>query len=81
MTTAEAITIAAQVYPKHREPLDKLQGAAIAYQLKAGATALNKRFDGIGGTVADMQKQIDRARAGVKLFAEAMKINLTETMQ
>ena len=61
--------------------LDKLQTSTAAAQLSAGTAALSKRFDGIGGTVADMQKQLERARAGVALYADAMKINLTETMQ
>jgi hypothetical protein len=81
MTTDEALAIAAQAKPKHRQPLDKLHDSATAAQLSAGTAALNKRFDGMSGTVADIQNQIDRARAGVTLFADAMKINLTETMQ
>jgi uncharacterized protein YhaN len=80
MTTAEALAIAAQAKPKHRQPLDKLAGTTVA-QLSAETDALNKRFDGMGGTAADIQKQLDRARAGVALFADVMKINLMETMQ
>jgi hypothetical protein len=73
MTTAEALAIAAQAKPKHRQPLDKLQGSNAAAQIAVGVAALNKRFDAMGGTVADMQKQIDRARAGVALCADVMK--------
>ncbi len=81
MNLQEALAVAAQAKPKHRQPLDKLQACTTAAQLSAGAATLNKHFDGRGGTVADMQKQIDRARAGVALCADVMKINLTETMQ
>ena len=81
MTLQEALAIAAQAKPKHRQPLDKLQASTTAEQLSADVAVLSKRFDGMGGTVADMQKQLDRARAGVALFADVMKINLTETMQ
>jgi len=35
----------------------------------------------MSGRLADMQKHLDRARAGVALYADAMKITLTETMQ
>jgi hypothetical protein len=81
MTLAEAFKIAEQAKPKRRQVLDKLHGTAAAGQFSADVAALSKRFDAMGGTVADMQKQIDRARAGVALCADVMKINLTETMQ
>jgi len=88
MTTDEAIALAnraaARAKPKQPERIafNKLQGSATAGQLSAGVTALSKRFDGMGGTVADMQKQLDRARAGVALCADVMKITInTETMQ
>ena len=81
MTTAEALATAAQAKPKHRQPLDKLQGSTTATQLSAGTATLNKRFDGMGSTVADIQKQLDRARAGIILCADVMNINITETMQ
>ena len=81
MTLAEAFKIAEQAKPEHRQPLDKLHGTAATAQFSAGAAALNRRLDAMGGTVADMQKQIDWARAGVALCADVMKINLTETMQ
>ena len=45
------LAIAAQAKRNRGQPLDKLQGAAIASQLKAGATALSKRFDGIAEIV------------------------------
>jgi hypothetical protein len=67
MTTAEALAIAATVMPLRRPSLDKL-GSATAGQISAGTEALSKRFDGIAVTCADMQKEIDRARAGVALF-------------
>ena len=81
MTTAEALAVAALAKPKHRQPLDKLHASTTAGQLSADVAVLSKRFDGMGGTVADMQKQIDRARAGVDLYANAFKINLSETLQ
>jgi hypothetical protein len=82
VTTAEALAIAAQAKPKHRQPLDKLQASTTAGQLSADVAVLSKRFDGMGGTVADIQKQIDLARAGVALCADVMKITInTETMQ
>jgi hypothetical protein len=81
MTLQEALAIAAQAKPKHRQPLTKRQAGLIAKRLSAGADTLNKSFDVMGSTLADTQKQLDRARAGVKLYADAMMINLTETMQ
>jgi hypothetical protein len=81
MTLQEALAIAAAAKPNRRQPLDKLQASTIAGQLSSGVTALSKRFDGMGGTVTDIQKQIDRARAGIALCADVMKINLTETIQ
>jgi hypothetical protein len=82
MTLQEALAIAAQARPKHRQPLDKLQTGISADQIAAGVTALNKSYDAMGGTVAEMQKQLDRARAGVALVADVMNINITtETMQ
>jgi hypothetical protein len=81
MTLQEALAIAAQAKPKHRQPLDKLQGTVTVAQFSAGVTELSKSYDRMSGTVADMQKQLDRARAGVDLCADAMNINITETMQ
>jgi len=81
MTLAEALAIAAHAKPEHRQPLDKLQGSTTGAQLSAGLEALSKSYNAMGGTLADMQKQLDRARAGVTLYANAIKINLTETMQ
>jgi uncharacterized protein YhaN len=83
MTIQEALAVAALAKPKQpkRIAFDKLQSSTTVAQFSAGAEALNKRFDAMGGTVADMQKQIDRARAGVALCADVMKINLTETMK
>lgn len=86
MTLAEALEIARQAKPKQlvRIPMDKLQrGSSTAGQLSAGAAALSKRFDAMGVTSGDMQKQIDRARAGVALCADVMKItiNIGETLQ
>jgi hypothetical protein len=81
MTLQEALAIAAQAKPRHRQPLTKRQASTIAKRLSAGTDTLNKRFNDMGGALADMQKQLDRARAGVTLYANAMKINLGETMQ
>jgi hypothetical protein len=88
MTTEEAIAlanrVAARAKPKQPERIafNKLQGVAAAERLTAGAAALSKRYAGMGGTVADLQKQLDRARAGVALYANAYKINLNpETLQ
>lgn len=87
MTLQEALALAiasqatAKANPKHRRLLTKRQASSIAKRLSAGADTLNKRFNAMSGTLAEMQKQLDRARAGVSLYANAMKINLTETMQ
>ena len=81
MTLQEALAIAAQAKPKHRQPLTKRQASTIAKRLSAGTDTLHKSFDAMTGTLTDLQKQLDRARAGVTLYANAMKINLTETMQ
>ncbi len=63
MTLAEALAIAAQANPKHRRPLDKLQGSAAVADVSAGVTALTKNYAVMGGTVAEMQKRLDQARA------------------
>ena len=81
MTLQEALAVAAQAKPKPRKPLTKRQVNTFAKQLTAGTDTLNKSYDAMSGTLAEMQKQLDRARAGVSLYANAMKINLTETMQ
>jgi hypothetical protein len=81
VTLQEALSIAALAKPKHRQPLDKLQAGNIAAQLSMGAAALSKRFDAMGGTVADLQKQLDRARAGIERCADAMNVNIKETLQ
>jgi hypothetical protein len=82
MTLQEALAIAAaQAKPKHRQPLTKRQAGIITKRLSAGTDTLNKSYAAMGSTLADMQKQLDRARAGVNLYADAMMINLTETMQ
>jgi hypothetical protein len=83
MTTEEAIAIANKAKPKPRVAMDKLQRGSAVAQFAADVAALSKGFDRMGGTVADMQKQIDRARAGVALCADVMKItiNIGETLQ
>jgi hypothetical protein len=63
MTTAEALAIAEQAKPKHRQPLDKLLTGISTDQIAAGVTALSKSYDRMGGTVADMQKRLDQIRA------------------
>jgi hypothetical protein len=66
MTLAEALDIAAQAKPKHRQPLDKLHASTTAEQLSDGVTVLSKRFDGLGGTVAGLQKRVDQIAADVE---------------
>lgn len=56
MTTEEALAIAAQAKPTHRQPLDKLQYAA-------KVADLSKRFDALAGDVADIRKSLDQMRA------------------
>lgn len=81
VTTAEALAIAAQAKPIRHRPLDKLHDSAVA-NVATGATELAKRFDIMGHAVSDMQKQIDRAKAGVELFYDVMKIKPNpETLQ
>jgi hypothetical protein len=63
MTTEEALAIAAQVKPKYRQPLDKLQGSTTVANVSAGVTTLNKSYGAMGDTVADMQKRLDQMRA------------------
>jgi hypothetical protein len=66
MTTDEALAIAARAKPKHRQPLDKLQGSTSAAQLSAGADTLNKSFDAIGGTLAKARSQLAQIAADVE---------------
>jgi hypothetical protein len=66
MTTAEALAIAAQAKPKHRQPLDKLQGSTAAAQLSVGADTLNKGFTAMGGTLAKARGQLDQIAADVE---------------
>lgn len=81
MTIEEAIALANRSKPIRRQPLDKLHDSAVA-NLATDVTELAKRFDIMGHAVSDMQKQLDRAKAGVELFYDVMKItpNL-ETLQ
>jgi len=89
VTTEEAIALANRVAARGAKPkqperiaFNKLQGSTTTGQLTAGINTLNKRHDGMSGTITDLQKQLDRARAGVALYANAYKIKLTtETMQ
>jgi hypothetical protein len=85
MTLQEALAIAdaANVRRKPavvRNAMDKLAGTTTG-QLTAGINTLNKRHSGMSSAITDLQKELDRARAGVALFADAMKINLMETLQ
>jgi hypothetical protein len=66
VTTSEALAIAAQAKPIRRQSLDKLQGSSMA----AAADALAKRYDAMGGTVTDIQKQIGRAQAAVEFVRD-----------
>jgi len=59
MKLHEALAIADQAKPTHRQPLDKLQ----INQFSAGVTALSKRFDGLAGDVAGIRKSLDQMRA------------------
>jgi hypothetical protein len=63
MTLKEALTIGEQAKPTHRQPLDKLQGSTTVANLSAGVIALTKSYAAMGGTVAEMQKRLDQARA------------------
>jgi hypothetical protein len=65
MTTHDALMIAAQVKPKHQQPLDKLQGITAA-DLSAGVTALSKSFDAMGGTLAKAKAQLSQIAADVE---------------
>jgi hypothetical protein len=81
MTIAEALAIADQAKPIRRQPLDKLHDSSVA-NVATGVTELAKRFDIMGHTASDMQKQLDRAKAGVELFYDVMKITpYPETLQ
>jgi hypothetical protein len=66
MTLAEALAIAAQVKPKHQQPLDKLQGTVTVEQFSSGVTALSKSYAAMGGTVADLRKRVDHIAADVE---------------
>jgi hypothetical protein len=63
MTLHDALMIAAQAKPKHRQPLDKLQAGISTDQFAAGVTALKKSYDAMGNTVVTMQKRLDQMRA------------------
>jgi hypothetical protein len=63
MTTAEALAIAAQAKPEHRQPRDKLQRGDAAGDVSARAEALRKRYDAIGNDLSDLTKQLDQLRA------------------
>jgi hypothetical protein len=65
MTLAEALAIAEQAKPKHRQPLDKLQRSAAVAKHVAGVAALAKRFEKLGADVFEMQKRIDQIEAGL----------------
>jgi hypothetical protein len=59
MTLHDALMIAAQAKPKHRQPLDKLQGSTAA-DLSTGVTALRKSYDVIGNDVSDIAAQLSK---------------------
>jgi hypothetical protein len=65
MTTHEALMIAAQAKPKHRQPMDKLQGSTAA-DLSTGVTALRKSYDVIGNDVSDITAQLSKIAADVE---------------
>jgi len=68
MTTEQAIDLANQIKrPHQRRPLDKLTTAA---DVSAGVTALNKRFEVLGGLVMDMQKRVDQIVADVEYLQD-----------
>jgi hypothetical protein len=66
MTLQEALAIADQTKPTHRQPLDKLQGSTTAAVLSAGVEALAKSYDVMGSAIVDMQKRLDQAAADVE---------------
>jgi hypothetical protein len=68
MTTAEALAIADQARPTHRQPLDKLQGSATVEQFSTDVTALSKSYGVMGSAVMDMQKRLDQAAADVEFL-------------
>ena len=66
MTLADALKIAEQVKPKHRQPLDKLQGSTTAGQLSADVTALSKSYAAMSNNLAGMTAQLAKIAADVE---------------
>jgi hypothetical protein len=65
MTLSEALAIAAQAKPLRRASFDKLHRSFAAAQFMADVIALSKRYDVLGGTVADMQKRLNQIAADI----------------
>jgi capsule polysaccharide export protein KpsE/RkpR len=65
MTLQEALAIARDAKPLRRASLDKLQGSTTEAKLSTGVAQLSKRYDAMGGTVADMQKQLAQIEVGL----------------
>lgn len=66
MNLTEALAIAANAKPASRKLLTKRQISTIRKRLSAGTTELTKRFDGLSGTVATMQKSLNQIAADVE---------------
>lgn len=66
MTLQEALSIAAQAKPRHRQPLTKRQAGTLAKRLSLGAAELTKQYDVVGGTLAKARSQLDQIAADVE---------------
>lgn len=66
MTLQEALAIAAQVKPRHRQLLTKRQASTIAKRLSSGAAELSKQHDALGGSLAKARSQLDQIAADVE---------------
>jgi hypothetical protein len=68
MTLHEALAIAAQVKPQHRQPLDKLQGSTTAGDLSGGVTALSKSYAAMGDSLSGVTAQLQKIAADVEFL-------------
>jgi hypothetical protein len=66
MTLADALKIAEQAKPQHRQPFNKLQGSTTAADLTTGVTALSKSYGAMGNSLSGMTTQLAKLAADVE---------------
>jgi len=66
MTLQEALAIAEQAKPQHRQPFNRLQGTTTAADLTTGVTALSKSYAAMGNSLSGMTMRLAKIAADVE---------------